>query len=306
MSINEAADRQAASRPVRRALLLAFVAPTPPAAAAAAPAIGIGDQPPTMFSSPLFEALGVKRVRYVVAYDAALTGGFERSQADAFLNAAHAGGYDVLVAFQHSREPSRARHLPSVSAYLRAVRAFRQRYPFVRTLSPWDEVNDCAQPTCHHPRTAAAYYLALRRACPRCTVVAADVLDTNPSAMARYLRAFARYAARARPRLWGLHDYSDVNRFRSIGTRTMLRTVPGTIWLTETGGLYSFGRRFPSSASRQVRAERHLFRLAHSSPRIRRLYLYSWSGGGRFDAGLMNPSGQARPAYRVVVDELRR
>jgi hypothetical protein len=283
-----------------------LVLPAPALGAASVPAIGMGDQQPAMFSSPLFRSLSIRRVRYVVAYDAALTSGFERSQADALLNAAHAGGYDVLVAFEHSREPGRARHLPSVTAYLRGVRAFRKRYPFVHTFSPWDEVNDCVQPTCHDPRMAAEYYLALRRACPHCTIVAADVLDTNPGAMARYLRTVEHYAARANPRLWGLHDYSDVNRFRSIGTRTMLRTVPGTVWLTETGGLYSFGRDFPPSASRQVRAERQMFRLARTSRRIRRVYLYSWSGGGRFDAGLMNPHGKPRPAYRVVADELRR
>jgi hypothetical protein len=54
-----------------------------------------------------------------------------------------------------------------------------------------------------------------------------------------------------------------------------------------------------------VRAERQLFRLVRISPRIRRVYLYSWSGGGRFDASLMDPHGKPRPAYRVVADELR-
>jgi hypothetical protein len=146
----------------------------------------------------------------------------------------------------------------------------------------------------------------LKRACPHCTVLAADVLDTNPGAMVRYLRAFQRYAARGRPRLWGLHNYTDVNRFRSTGTRAMLRTVKGTVWVTESGGLDSFGRDFPPSSSRQVRAERQMFRLARISARIRRLYIYSWSGGGRFDAGLMSPSGAARPAYQVVAHELLR
>jgi hypothetical protein len=48
-----------------------------------------------------------------------------------------------------------------------------------------------------------------------------------------------------------------------------------------------------------------MFTLAHSSPRLQRLYVYSWTGGGQFDAGLTNISGLVtRPAYNVVKQQI--
>jgi hypothetical protein len=284
---------------------IAATTATTATAGAASLAVGMGEEEPAMFSAPLFTRLRLKRVRYVAGYDTALASNAERQAADAFLGAAHRGGYQVLVSFAHSGVQGRARTLPSQAAYARAVKAFIRRYPYVRTYSPWDEVNTCSEPTCRSPRVAAGYYRALKQACRGCTVLGAEVLDTDYTEMRRYLQAFIRYVGRPVPQVWGLHPYSDVNRFRTIGTRTMLATVPGKVWMTEVGGLYSFGRSFPPSTSRQVRATKWMFRLATSSPRIPSLYIYSWAGGGTFDAGLMWPNGSARPAYDTVVSELR-
>ena len=62
---------------------------------------------------------------------------------------------------------------------------------------------------------------------------------------------FATYLARFRaavrgptPQLWGLHNYSDTNRFRTSGTLSMLRSVPGDIWVTETGGVAKFAQSY--------------------------------------------------------------
>ncbi len=85
-------------------------------------------------------------------------------------------------------------------------------------------------------------------------MIAAEVLDTDYTEMRSYLRQFIRYAGKPTPQLWALHPYSDANRFRTIGTRTMLQTVPGTVWFTEVGGLYSYPPSFPPSTARQVRA----------------------------------------------------
>src|SRR5204863_8565342 len=115
---------------------------------------------------------------------------------------------------------------------------FHQRYPWVRLLQPWNEANSATQPTGTHPERAAAYYEAVRRACPSCVVSAADVLDS--ANMARWLRRFRRALHGRPPTLWGLHNYSDVNRFRDPGTREFLSLVPGEVWFTETGGIVSF------------------------------------------------------------------
>src|SRR3954451_890117 len=114
------------------ALLVALAAALAVPASAPALEYGMGDELPAMFSAPLFKDLGMRKARYVVAYDAALTESFERQQADQFLRAANAAGYELLVSFEHSRLPRKANKLPSNSAYQRGVRAFMRRYPYVR------------------------------------------------------------------------------------------------------------------------------------------------------------------------------
>jgi hypothetical protein len=182
-----------------------------------------------------------------------------------------------------------------------------RRYPYVRTFSPWDEINDCSQPTCRDPQAAAGYYLTLRRTCGGCTVMAAEVLDTtDPAQTVQYLVEYQRALGKVKPKLWGLHNYSDVNRHTSKGTKAVLGAVNGTVWLTETGGLYKFLPGFPASTSRQVTAEKWMFTLANRyASRVQRLYVYSWTGGGQFDAGLTNASGLVtRPAYAVVKQQI--
>ena len=300
--------RRRLSRSVLLTALVAVAAALlalPSAAGAAALSVGMGEEDPAMFSDPQFTALRLKRARYVTGWDTALAPGAQRTAADAFLRTARAAGYDVLVSFAHSGNRGKMRTLPSAAAYAKGVKAFVKRYPWVRTYSPWDEANTCSEPTCRDPRAAATFYRTLQRACRSCTVIAGKVLDTDYTEMRRYLQQFMKYAGKPTPRLWGLHPYSDANRFRTIGTRTMLETVPGTIWMTEVGGLYSDGASFPPSASRQVRATKQMLRLATSSPRIARLYIYCWYGGGTFDAGLTSAGGVPRPAYDTVADWLR-
>ena len=48
------------------------------------------------------------------------------------------------------------------------------------------------------------------------------------------------------PKIWGLHDYSDVNRFESWRTAEIDRALGGQVWLTETGGIVQFGSGFPN------------------------------------------------------------
>src|SRR5437588_626817 len=130
-------------------------------------------------------------------------------------------------------------------------------------------------------------------------IVAADVLD-QPG-FVKWLRRFRHYA-HGRPSIWGLHNYEDTNHHISRDTRSMLRTVPGQVWLTETGGIVKFGH-WRYSPRRAAGATSYMFRLAGLSPRITRPYIYQWSGArrrARFDAGLTGPTGHPRPAYFVV------
>jgi hypothetical protein len=285
--------------------------------------IGIGEQIPAMFSSPAWQDLRLRLVRYIVPWDWAATG--QRAEVDAFMRAAHDRHQRVLVAFTAHRGCFDGRRYsrsvvcrpPGARAYRTAVRAFDDRYPWVRTYSAWNEVNHISQPTFSRPRLAVRYYRVLRRESRHrhFRVLAADVLDT--SNLRRYLRAFLRHAP-GRPRLWGLHNYQDVNRLTSADTRTMLETVPGHVWLTETNGIVKFGNapEFRYSESRAARRTRWMFRLAHRyarrrghmRSRITRVYVYQWFGarpGARLDAGLVNADGTPRAAYWVVRNHAR-
>jgi hypothetical protein len=285
---------------------LALAVPT----ASSAVEIGIGDQQATMFTNPLFQALDVPIVRYIAPYDA-MDHGVDARNADAFIKAAQLTGKRVLVAFYHSRyTPER---LPSAGAYTSAVRRFIRAFPYVREYQPWNEANRGTVPGAFaspSARTAATYYKQLRKVCTGCTVTGLDLLDgINMAPSLAYLRQFQRYAKPA-PRIWGLHNYSDTNRNSTTRTRAFLRAVRGQVWLTETGGIVKFGRSFPGGSKGQARAARALrlmFRIANMSSRIRRLYIFQWTGApssARFDAGLTNPDGTARPGYRVVRDRI--
>jgi hypothetical protein len=272
--------------------------------------LGIGDQSAGVFHDPHFQALGIERTRILTPWNVA-TSRRDRPYLDAWLQAAQATGVEPFVTFSPasgSRCPSRPCRLPSVSAYTNAFRAFRRRWPWVRVVSPWNEANHRSQPTFRRPDIAAQYFNAVRRNCRGCTIVAADVIDERN--MVPWLGVFKRYARGAR--VWGLHNYRDTNPRRGQrygGTRLLLRTVRGQVWLTETGGIVKFtlpdGRKlFDYSERRANVAMGRMFRLARRyRSRIKRLYVYHWrqdSPRNRFDAGLLRADGQPRASYLTV------
>jgi hypothetical protein len=272
-------------------------APAPPAGLV----VGIGEQGSAMFAAPRFKALGIDRARLVASYDTTRVG-FERGLVDTWLHAARAAGVEPFVTFGHSRV--HPRRLPSLAEFRSAFRAFRRRYPDVRVYAPWNEINHASQPTSRAPERAAGYYNVVRAECPGCTVLAGDVLD-QPG-MGRYLATYRRHLD-GRPRIWGLHNYADSNRFRDSGLRELLATVPGDVWLTETGGIVRFGRSFPHDEQRAARAVSYALRLARRHDRVKRLYLYNWTGSkptDRFDSGLVGPDGRTRPGYERLKEDL--
>jgi hypothetical protein len=259
--------------------------------------IGLGEQQAAMFSDPRFRDLGIDQARIVLAYDAMWVT-FERQLADLWVNEARRAGVEPFITFGHSRvHPDK---LPSVPEFRSAFRAVRARYPDVRLYAAWNEINHNGQPTHDRPERAAAFYNVVKAECPACFVVAGDVLD-QPG-MLRYLARYKRHL-RGKPQAWGLHNYTDVNRFRSRGLRALLGAVSGEIWLTETGGLVQLADRLARDEHRAARATAYALKLARSNPRVTRLYLYNWTGSdakARFDSGLIAPDGTARPAYDVL------
>ncbi len=286
---------------VLAALLALLIAP---AASAATPVIGIGEQHPELFADKSFQQLGVRDVRFVAAWDA-LNSGWQRTELDQYMYAARVANVRVLLSFGHSRNPKLAHTLPSVKAFEREVVRFRARYPWVRDYITWNEANHCSQPTCKNPERAADFYLALRKHCSGCKIVAADVLDG--SRLTAWVKRFQKRIGNRRV-IWGLHNYIDANRFRSTGTRALLKAVKGDVWFTETGGLVL--RRngstvtFPGSISHAAKATSYVFRLAALSSRVKRVYFYHWAPAPTltptWDSALVDANDKPRPAYNVV------
>ena len=307
-------------------IVVLLVCLSAPFAAHAAFKTGISDQVPGSFTNPQYSGLKLTVARYITPFDVMTLPADSRQRVDldTWIKNATAAKQDVLVSFEHSHTPGREKRAPSASQFKKDLLLFLRAYPKVRSLSPWNEVNRCnrtiagstlvvGQPRklCSlktGPRIAASYYRATRQACAqvhrKCKIVALDILDQNSVTQAvRYTKAFRRLAKPA-PKIWGVHNYSDTNRFSNKRTKALLNaTRRGEVWLTETGGIVKFGRSFPFSTARAARALRCMFTIAKSSPRIKRLYVYNFAAaqpGSEFDSGLVNTDGSRRPGWAVV------
>ena len=277
------------------------------------PVIGIGEQNPEMFTSPYFKALKVKHVRVVTAWDS-LRHRWSRQALDTYMHAAREADVKVLLGFGHARSKKRKvrRYVPGVREFTKEFLKYKKRYPWQKEWLTWNEANHCGEPTCHKARRVARFYNNIRHNCYGCTVVAADVLDTPT--MPEWVREFRR-TARDDKVIWGLHNYIDANRFRTKGTKALLKAAPkGKIWFTETGGLVvrRNGSRiaFPGNRKHAAKATKQVFKLAKLSKRIRRVYIYHWMPQRTklptWDSALVDPRGHPRPAYKVLKSFIRR
>jgi len=293
-------------RPILLTLvLLALSCAAAPAAGAIS--VGLADHSHAALTEARFDELGLRKVRVIVPWNVALRSD-SRQYLDDWLAVTSSEGVEPFVAFGAaggSLCPDRPCALPSKAAFGKAFRAFRARWPQVRAIGVWNEANHRSQPTFKHPERAAQYFNVVKKSCRGCKIVAADVID-DPN-MVRWLTDFKRVAKG--PRIWGLHNYRDANPRRGQrygGTKTLLRTVKGRVWLTESGGIVRFvlpngHSLFPKSEKRANVAMGRLFRLARESrKRIDRMYVYHWrqtDAASRFDAGLLRADGAPRASY---------
>jgi hypothetical protein len=291
-----------------------------PAQAATGPLVGIADQKLDTFTNKLYRGLKLRHTRALVPWDAALK---KSASVDKLLSTIRAAHVEPLVHLNKNCDGRNCK-LPSVAEYMKGFQALRKRYPWVKEYGIWNEGNHGDQPThtTQGAKRTAEYFNAAQRACPKCTLVAADVLDQGN--LAGWTKAFLKTARN--PKIWGLHNYRDVNTGRPTGTRQLFELLQGSaltvkpeIWLTETGGIYFFktgkGKiQYKRSQTRQARATKYMFQLARDPEfegLIKRLYVYHWRSDGvdddqvRFDAGLLNADGTPRKAFAVVRDRLR-
>jgi hypothetical protein len=297
-------------------LLAAFVAP---AVEAKTPvAVGLGDQSPAMFKTKAFKALKIKKVRYFIRWDG-MRVGYARRGADQYVAAARKAGVRVFMHFSTNDYRPRKAKLPSAKQYKRYVGNLIKRYrkKGVREFGVWNEANHYTQPTYKSPKRAAQYFTIARKACPKCTIVALDVLD-QPG-VESYIRRF--YAAlkpadRRRANLVGIHNYGDTNRFRVSGTRDIIAEVrkhnrKAKFWFTETGGIVNLGKSFKCSTTRAAKALKYMFTLARKYRRsVSRLYAYNFYGTkpscNGFDSGLLAHNGKQRKGYKVFKTQARK
>jgi hypothetical protein len=290
--------------PVLFALLLPLVAA--PAGAQARPRVGIGDQNYLMFQDARFQKLHVELTRLALSWDWYRNNPSYLTFLDHWVAAAREAKVRPLIAFTRNWRKNGARYRVPRTLLRKSFKEFRKRYPDIKDFSAWNEANHTTQPTAKSPRLAARYYKTLKAACPECTIVAADVLDTNDAPA--WIKRFKQYAPKAR--LWGVHSYKDPNNGTTWHTRELLKLVKGQVWLTETGGIK---RLKPAPGSRgngrfntlrgQAKAVKRVYGLAKLYPRrIKRIYFYQWQQDpkARWDSAFVDRKGHVRPALAAL------
>ncbi len=302
------------------ALLLALLAPSAgQAAGKPVVTIGIAEQLPDLFAQPLFRQLGAGSVRIVVPWDYRLQDKGFRAFIDDYLNRARIARAESLVVFAASPQKRRT---PTVSRYRSEIKRFIRGHRSVKSYSAWNEPNLCGQGLCFNPKLAAAYAKALASACRRCNVLAADLVVAPPiknkeidaGLYARQMRRLGHLRAK----IWGIHNYTDANRFQTKWTKKALKDMPGQIWFDEVAGMVHRprhkgripnGYQYSANVRRSAKVLRYIFkRLVRVSSRVKRVYVYQWSAETpkNWDSGILDNKFRPRPAYRVIQKAINR
>ena len=126
-----------------------------------------------------------------------------------------------------------------------------------RTYLTWNEANHRGQPTWNRPKLRRPLLRHPAQQLPRRARSSGRQCSTRPRCRGWVRRV--EKAAKHRIGVWALHNYIDANRFRTRGTRSLLRATKAKIWFTETGGLVrrDNGSRIEFAESPQARGEGH-------------------------------------------------
>lgn len=291
------------------AVVLAVHGATAAPAGALAPGqqFGVADQnaAAAIYQDPRLTRLKPTITRHIADFDVAETPGPARNQLDSWYAAARQNKQRMLIAFGGF-----LRAAPTAAEYRAGLTAFRARYPAVTEWEPMNEANHTTQPTWDSPALAARYTLIAREVCPGCTIVQLSLVLGFNDPIGYTRRFLAHLPPEERRRLtFGVHTYSDSNRGTSANLTAFLRTFPkGAVWITEAAALALYGPNFPLNVRRQSATTALVFRQALAARRrVKRLYWYEWDGPtdplATWDSGLLNGSGNTRPAYRVAARE---
>ena len=220
--------------------------------------------------------------------------------------AAENAGARVLLGFSHSR--SRYKRVPQDAALAAPLPARVPALPGplpVHQELPHLERGEPPRPADVEPPEAApaATTTSCATTAATCTIVGPSVLDSLDDAGLG--QAGRGKAASTASGIWAIHNYIDANRFRTRGTRSLLRATKARIWFTETGGLVrrDNGSRieFAESPRHAVKATKWVLKLARLSPRVRRVYFYHWTAPApeaTWDSALIDRRGPPAPRLR--------
>lgn len=280
---------------------------------------GISDQQAATFTNPLYSGLKLKVARYVLPWDV-MADQNQLQRWDTWYKAARAANQRILVSIEHSRATGREQNTPTLAQYELATKAFHDAYPSVKEVNTWNEVNACQkgsrterQPLgiCKPSKAKLLdqFYASNRKVFRGATIIPIDVLDDRSetaSSAVKYIKAFKKVTKKM-PSIWGVHNYSDTNRFSDTRLKKILNAIGrrGKIWLLETGGqLNVFGGSQSTKQAKAAKALKCMFYIANKyRSRVSRNYIYQFHGaaaGATFDAGLINPDNSRRPGYTVV------
>jgi hypothetical protein len=287
-----------------------------------------------MFTNPYFKALGAGSVRLVVPWDQEI---HRHSWVTSWLNEAKKQKRQVFVVFGvtcNKAHCSGRDYIGSDAQYKRGVRLFIQRHRWIKYYSAFNEPNEGSSRIRSDLREYTRRFIYVAKQCARrCTQVGGEVAvgervkrggrDEATGWGRRFLRELKRQkGARYTPKIWGLHNYVDVNRKQVTWTKKWMQAFKGTIWFTETGAILNRpgGKRgtkdsprsysYPCIGTERCQNDhmRYLLgpmrsRLPQGRKRVQRIFIYQLYGTSltdHFDAGLLGANGLPRLSYQTV------
>jgi hypothetical protein len=289
--------------------------PSATAASSAPFTVGIADQHEFFMTDSRFTPLGITHARIYLPWDL-FSVSSQVASADTYMQAANKAGIDVLVTFSQSRRGGAHNSVnPTPAQMASTIKAYRKKWPFLHEFATWNEVNLENK----KPATVAKWWMALKKACPTCTILGAELVDRAPANnqkaaskaavtqnISTWIKAFLHATKGKQPTAWGLHNYDDANLTHTYGTKAILAATKGQIWFTETGGLVS---RHSSSKIKMPEGQAHataatkyiLTKLARLSPRIKRVYLYEWTDATTsWDSAFTGPHNETRSSLTYL------
>jgi hypothetical protein len=326
---------------------------------------GIADENFQSYQHPDFARLKVKRIRRILPYNVMDLRNIPRqpwmSDGDfAYLRqtysefvqlydwaATRSPRVEIFVSFEHRRDlqpPADKNdqnnanwvYRPSRGEYVRLLQRFRNRFPRIHLMSPWNEPNNSTQPTRfgrstrigYGPGRFAVYANAMHdRVCKRssdpardCRMVVGELVDAGN--WQRYFREFRERLDFA-PTYWGHHPYVDVykneklrgKRIKNSGSFWLANELDGKrLWFTEVGSRIDRAADASKPLDERLRTQRIetrflVRRLAQrTGDGVNRLYYYQLCEPAfdvqgedpRWDSGLFNRGfgcGARRPAF---------